>query len=414
MALVEYRRKRDFRKTPEPAGKSPPRKKAAVPLSFVIQEHAARRLHFDFRLELDGVLKSWAVPKGPSLDPGEKRLAVQVEDHPLDYGDFEGIIPEGQYGGGTVLLWDRGTWEPLEDPHQGLRKGSLKFELHGVKLQGKWALVRIKGRDAREEGRTWLLIKERDEFVRSSKVYDITKERPESVATGRTLEQIAADRDRVQDGKARLVSRNGKDWTAHFPTVARAVEGRAVRTGLLDGEVAVVLPSGTTSFQALQNALSAQEQGQLVYFVFDLLHVEQVSLTGARLDERKALLGDLLGVPQAGSPLRYSDHVAGSGDEFFAQACTLGVEGIVSKRRDAPYEPGRSRTWLKVKCLHRQELVIGGYTDPERSRVGLGALLMGFYDREGRLQFAGKVGTGFTSTMLQDLHRRLAQIVQPH
>ena len=515
MGLREYHRKRDFSITPEPRGEEG-QEKTREDRSFCIQKHAATRLHYDFRLEMESVLKSWAVPKGPSLDPADKRLAMQTEDHPIEYGDFEGIIPEGQYGGGTVLLWDRGTWEPLEDPHQGLRKGSLKFELHGVKLQGKWALVRIKGRDAREEGRTWLLIKERDEFVRSSKVYDITKERPESVATGRTLEQIAADRDRVwnsnreergevrgpaaraarvartktaaasrsrapapaapaarpastrkdlaaaaaaipgarkaplprtvaaqlatlvdeppkgdewlhemkfdgyrilarvQDGKARLVSRNGKDWTAHFPTVARAVEGLAVRTGLLDGEVAVVLPSGTTSFQALQNALSAQEQGQLVYFVFDLLHVEQVSLTGARLDERKALLQDLLGVPQAGSPLRYSDHVAGSGDEFFAQACTLGVEGIVSKRRDAPYEPGRSRTWLKVKCLHRQELVIGGYTDPERSRVGLGALLMGFYDREGRLQFAGKVGTGFTSKMLQDLRRRLAPLEQPH
>src|SRR5262249_12810945 len=200
---------------------------------------------------------------------------------------------------------------------------------------------------------------------------------------------------------------------SHFPAVARAVEGLPLRTGVLDGEVAVVLPSGTTSFQALQNALNAREQGPLVYFVFDLLHLEGVSLTGARLEERKALLQDLLGVPAPGSLLRYSDHVLGSGEEFFAQACTLGVEGIVSKRRDAPYEPTRSRTWLKVKCLQRQELVIGGYTDPERSRVGLGALLMGVFDRDGRLQFAGKVGTGFTSKMLQDLRRRLAPLEQP-
>jgi bifunctional non-homologous end joining protein LigD len=422
MGLREYHRKRDFSITPEPRGEEGKRDGR----SFCIQKHAATRLHYDFRLEMEGVLKSWAVPKGPSLDPTDKRLAMQTEDHPIDYGDFEGIIPEGQYGGGTVLLWDRGTWEPLENPHEGLRKGSLKFAMHGEKLQGKWALVRIKGRDAREEGRTWLLIKERDEQVRSNKVYDITEDRPESVSTGRTLDQIAADRDRVwnsnreergevrgpaaraarvartktsdrstaaaapspsrarlaagrpastrkdlataaaripgarkaplpktiaaqlatlvdepppgdewlhemkfdgyrilarvQDGKARLFSRNGKEWTSHFPTVARAVEGLPMRTGVIDGEVAVVLPSGTTSFQALQNVLNAQEQGQIVYFVFDLLYLEDVTLAGARLEERKALLQDLLGVPAPGSLLRYSDHVVGSGAEFFAQA----------------------------------------------------------------------------------------------
>src|SRR5207245_9697372 len=196
MGLREYHRKRDFSITPEPRGEEG-QEKTREDRSFCIQKHAATRLHYDFRLEMESVLKSWAVPKGPSLDPADKRLAMQTEDHPIEYGDFEGSIPEGQYVGGTVRVWDRGTWEPLEDPHQGLRKGSLKFELHGVKLQGKWALVRIKGRDAREESRTWLLIKERDESVRSSKFDDITKERPESVATGRTLEQIAADRDRV-------------------------------------------------------------------------------------------------------------------------------------------------------------------------------------------------------------------------
>ena len=506
MGLREYHRKRDFAITPEPKGEESKREGR----SFVIQKHAASRLHYDFRLEMEGVLKSWAVPKGPSLDPADKRLAMMTEDHPLDYGDFEGIIPEGQYGGGTVLLWDRGTWEPLEDPHQGLRKGALKFRLDGEKLKGKWTLVRIKGRDPRVEGRTWLLIKERDELVRSSKVYSITEDRPESVTTGRTLEQIAADRDRVwnsnrgmaaeararspraarvartrvkttasaparrpstarrdlaaaaaavpgarkgplpakiaaqlatlvdeppkgaewlhemkfdgyrilarlQDGRARLLSRNGKDWTAHFPTVAGAVEELPAETALLDGEVAVVLPSGMTSFQALQNALAGPDQGpgQLTYFVFDLIHLEALSLARAPLEERKTILRDVLGTPRPGSPLRYSDHVAGSGREFFEQACALGVEGIVSKRRDAPYEPGRSRSWLKVKCLHRQEFVIGGYTDPDGSRVGLGALLLGVYDAEGKLEFAGKVGTGFTSKVLEDLRKKLTAREEP-
>ncbi|HEU0094316.1 MAG TPA: DNA ligase D, partial [Vicinamibacteria bacterium] len=380
-----------------------------------------------------------------------------------------------------------------EDPHQGLRKGALKFRLEGEKLKGKWTLVRIKGRDPREEGRTWLLIKERDELVRSSNVYSITEDRPESVTTGRTLEQIAADRDRVwnsnrgmaaeararspraarvartkvkttaaaavpgarkaslpakiaaqlatlvdeppkgaewlhemkfdgyrilarlQDGRARLLSRNGKDWTAHFPTVAAAVEELPAKTALLDGEVAVVLPSGTTSFQALQNALAGPDQGpgQLAYFLFDLIHLEGLSLARAPLEERKTMLRDVLGTPGPGSPLRYSDHVAGSGPEFFKQACALGVEGIVSKRRNAPYEPGRSRSWLKVKCLHRQEFVIAGYTDPEGSRVGLGALLLGVYDADGHLEFAGKVGTGFTSKVLDDLRKKLTARERP-
>jgi len=498
MGLREYHRKRDFAITPEPKGEESKREGR----SFCIQKHAASRLHYDFRLEMEGVLKSWAVPKGPSLDPADKRLAMMTEDHPIDYGDFEGIIPEGQYGGGTVVLWDQGTWEPLEDPHQGLRKGALKFRLEGAKLRGKWTLVRIKGKDPREEGKTWLLIKERDELVRSSKVYSITEDRPESVTTGRTLEQIAADRDRVwnsnrgmaaelragsarasrvaraekgripgsprrrtparrdlaaaaaaiagarkaplpakvapqlatlveeppkgeewlhemkfdgyrilarlQDGRARLISRNGKDWTAQFPAVAKAVEGLPVPTAFLDGEVAIVLPSGTTSFQALQNALAGQDQGQLAYFLFDLVHLEGYSLAGAGLEERKTLLKELLGPPAAGSPLRYSDHVTGSGREFYEQACGMGIEGIVSKRRDAPYEPTRSRSWLKVKCLKRQEFVIGGFTDPAGSRVGLGALLLGVYGTDGRLEFAGKVGTGFTAKVLDDLYKKVA------
>jgi bifunctional non-homologous end joining protein LigD len=492
MGLREYHRKRDFAVTPEPRGEEAPEREGAR--SFVIQKHAATRLHYDFRLEMEGVLKSWAIPKGPSFDPADKRLAMQTEDHPVEYGSFEGIIPEGEYGGGAVLLWDQGTWDPIEDPHKGLRAGSLKFRLNGRKLQGRWALVRIKGRDPRDDARTWLLIKEKDEFVRPSTEWSVVDARPESVTTGRTLEEIARDKDRVwhsnrpegtaakpkgrfaarakarktadlaavakalpgarkaaaprtpalqlatlvdvapggeqwlhemkfdgyriaaelSDERARLVSRNGKDWTAHFPEVARDVERLPAKSAVLDGEVAVVLNDGTTSFQALQNALDGSGGGTLAYFVFDLLYLEGHDLTGAALADRKDALGQLLkaGGPDLGS-VRFSDHVAGDGDAFFKSACALGLEGIISKRKDARYESGRSKSWLKVKCLKRQEFVIGGYTDPEGSRVGIGALLLGVHDAEGALVFAGKVGTGFTSKLLTDLQRRLQPLARP-
>jgi bifunctional non-homologous end joining protein LigD len=413
---------------------------------------------------------------------------MQTEDHPVEYGDFEGIIPEGEYGGGTVVLWDRGTWEPVENPHEGLRKGSLKFRLDGEKLQGRWTLVKIKGRDARDD-KSWLLIKEKDDHVRPSSEYDVTEARPESVLTGRTLEEIARDRDRVwhsnredplkgasqgrpggpaarprhdfaaraaavprakkaalprtvqpelatlvdeapagdewlhemkfdgyrilarlDAGKVSLVSRNGKDWTSHFPSVADTVGRLPARRALLDGEVAVVLPSGTTSFQALQNALLSSEQADLVYFVFDLLHLEGYDLTGAPLEERKSLLQELTSAGAA-RRLRYSDHVAGSGREFFEQASRLGVEGILSKRRDSPYKAGRSKAWLKVKCLKRQEFVIGGWTDPEGARVGIGSLLLGVHEGDD-LVFAGKVGTGFSDRLLAELRKKLSALEQ--
>ena len=492
MGLREYHRKRDFAVTPEPRGDEVPEREGAR--SFVVQKHAATRLHYDFRLEMEGVLKSWAVPKGPSFDPADKRLAMQTEDHPVEYGDFEGIIPAGEYGGGAVLLWDQGTWEPVEDPHKGLRAGSLKFRLNGKKLQGRWALVKIKGRDPRDDAKTWLLIKEKDELVRPSSEWSVVDARPESVTTGRTLEEIARDKDRVwhsnrpegkaakpkgrfaakarsrrtavdvaaiaagvpgarkraapaalspqlatlvtapprgdqwfhemkfdgyrivadlSGGRARLVSRSGKDWTAQFPDVAHDVERLPATRAILDGEVAVVLPDGTTSFQALQNAMSGSRQGELAYFVFDLLHLEGYDLTGAALEERKKALARLLGPGAPDLVLRLSDHVVGEGEAFFASACRLGLEGIISKRRDARYEPGRGKSWLKAKCLQRQEFVIGGYTDPEGSRVGIGALLLGVFDEQGGLVFAGKVGTGFTSKTLADLQRRLEPRARP-
>jgi bifunctional non-homologous end joining protein LigD len=495
MGLREYRRKRNFKKTPEPSGKAVPRRRKGQ-LLFVIQKHAASRLHYDFRLELEGVLKSWAVPKGPSLDPADKRLAMHVEDHPLEYGTFEGIIPKGEYGGGTVLLWDRGTWEPVGDPHQGYRAGNLKFLLKGEKLRGGWALVRIRGgRRGDDSGRSWLLIKERDAEARSGRAANIVELEPRSVDTGRTLEKIAAAADRVwhsdrdggkkvaarkppaalrptparrgrghapvsvadlpgirraalpkfvppqlatlvsqapsgeawlhemkydgyrilarlDHGRVTLLSRNGRDWTEKFPTVAEAVGLLPAERAMLDGEVAVLQPDGTTSFQALQNFLSGTGPGQLVYMVFDLLHLDGRDLTGARLEDRKAVLERLLASGNGKSgPVRYSDHVAGDGPDFFTHACRLGLEGIVAKRRDAPYRGTRGTDWLKIKCVKRQEVVIGGYTDPEGSRIGIGALLVGVHENR-RLVYAGKVGTGFDQKTLRSLKTRLASLEQ--
>ncbi|HWP66482.1 MAG TPA: DNA ligase D [Candidatus Limnocylindria bacterium] len=467
--LAEYHRRRRFHVTPEPAGGARRRRSGHT---FVVQKHAATRLHYDFRLELDGVLKSWAVPKGPSYDPAEKRLAVQTEDHPLEYGGFEGIIPEGEYGAGTVIVWDRGSWDPPEDAAAALARGHLKFRLHGEKLVGGWALVRIRGRERREAGKNWLLVKERDEYARPG--YDVTAERPESVlrddpppGTARVwhsnrparrrqasrpqavraaavpdpsgvagarrralparpelqlatlvdappagddwLHEIKYDGYRIacrlEHGAIRLLSRNGIDWTERLGALARRLSLLPVRAALLDGEVAVLMPDGTTSFNALQNALSGTRAPNLVYMAFDLLHLDGWDLTGAALEDRKAVLRAL--VEAAGiEPCRYSDHVRGGGAEFLRHACRLGLEGIVSKRRDAPYTPGRGRSWLKIKCVHEQEFVIGGFTDPAGRRAGIGALLVGV-NEAGRLVYAGKVGTGFTDATARALRARL-------
>jgi len=471
MPLEEYRRKRDFRKTPEPAGNSPARQKAAA-LAFVIQEHKARRLHFDFRLELDGVLKSWAVPKGPSLDPGEKRLAVEVEDHPLDYGGFEGVIPEGQYGGGTVLLWDRGTWVPADpDPAAALAKGMLKFELRGEKLQGNWALVRMGGKAARERRPNWLLVKERDETAVPHSGDAVVMDNPLSVESGRSLEAIAEDRDRVwdsgkgeatpalrpdhiagarkgpmpaalrpqlatpataapagpewlheikydgyrlfahiEDGKVRLITRGGLDWTDKFPELAHAFGQLPVDTALIDGELVHLAPDGTTSFSGLQDAISSGKTGALNFFAFDLVYRDGWDLTGASLEDRKTALADIVPTGAAGM-LRYSDHQEGQGPAVLRQASGLGLEGIVSKRRDAPYRPGRGSGWLKVKCRNREEVVIVGFTDPEGKREGFGALLAGYYDPSGTLRYAGRVGAGFSAERLAALRKKLDALV---
>jgi bifunctional non-homologous end joining protein LigD len=469
MALEDYKKKRDFSKTPEPPGEARP----TGGNSYCIQKHAASRLHYDFRLEWGGVLLSWAVPKGPSFDPRDKRLAMHVEDHPVAYGSFEGVIPEGEYGAGSVVLWDRGTWTPVIEPGLALKKGELKFHLHGEKLTGKWALVRIKG----DNPRAWLLLKDKDEHARPAAELDIVSARPESVLSGRGLAEVAAERDRlwhskvvgpggtvnpggpaeghggaplrladlagavrrplpqtqplalamvveappagddwlheikhdgyrivvrIEEGEVRLISRNGKDWTKEFPQVARAVGRLPAGTALLDGEVAAVLPNGATSFQALQRR--AEGGTPLVYFAFDLLHLDGWDLREVRLDERKEVLRRVL--ESAPAALRFSDHVRGQGREFFENVLKAGLEGVVSKRAGAPYREGRGGDWRKAKCRLSQEVVIGGFTLASDGGGSIGALLVGFHE-DGELVYAGKVGSGFNDRLLADLQHRL-------
>lgn len=474
MALELYNRKRNFAITPEPKGRVLKRK--AKGLSFVIQKHRASHMHYDFRLELNGVLVSWAVPKGPSLDPAHKRLAMHVEDHPIEYGEFEGTIPPKQYGAGTVLLWDRGTWVPKEDPNVGYKKGRLKFELQGEKLHGAWMLVRSHG-GKYDADKAWFLIKERDEYAQPESKGLIVDERPESVASGRVLEEIAADPDRVwhsnksvvenvrsgtvkkkkprldlaqvegavkkgmtdfvepelatlvkeappgddwihemkwdgyrmlcriENGDVRMMSRNNKDWSGNFPMIARCAARLALQNAWIDGEVVVMDADGRTSFQALQNALSSDHSSQLHYYAFDLMYLNGYDLRGVPLVERKRLLEAIL--EAAPATLRFSAHIQGSGEAFYAQACKMKLEGMISKRAQSTYRGGRCRDWLKVKCSLRQEMVIGGYTDPEGTRSGFGALLLGVYENDGKLRYSGKVGTGFNETTLRTMHKKL-------
>ena len=433
MGLTKYRKKRRFDITPEPSGK--PRKSTGR-LAYVIQKHAASRLHYDFRLELDGVLKSWAVPKGPSTDPADKRLAVEVEDHPLEYGSFEGRIPAGQYGAGTVEIWDRGSWEPEGDPHQGLSNGSLTFTLHGRRLQGRWSLVRMGGRAAaRARTPQWLLIKAREASVNGSaraapparRVASTTRHAalprflPPQLATlvkavplgEEWLHEIKYDGYRLQarldHGRVNLRTRSGLDWTDRYPSVVDALSRLRVKTALIDGEVAVIGDDGVTHFQLLQNAGAPGARHQPIYFVFDLLHRDGRDLTGVPLEERKRELEQLVSKSRTKS-LRLSDHVIGRGDEFHRAACQKGLEGIISKKKGGVYQSGRSREWLKGKCRLRQEFVIGGFSEPRGSREAFGALLLGAHDETGDLRYVGRVGTGFGGETLRGLHRKLKHL----
>jgi len=469
MGLESYRKKRDFKTTREPRGK---RRKAAGGDSYLIQKHAARRLHYDLRLEMDGVLKSWAVTKGPSLIPGEKRLAVHVEDHPLEYGDFEGTIPKGEYGGGTVVLWDRGRWSPIGDAKKGYAKGHLDFELHGEKLGGRWHLVRM-AHKPREKKENWLLIKGDDDFARSDKDPDILDERPESVKTGRVVEEIEGEApgwssksgrlDRPEEhkpvlpkqakkagwpgfiepalatlkpsaptarkwlheikfdgyrlqahlraGKARLFTRSGLDWTAKFgKQITTALTRLAADEAIFDGELVVEGGGGASDFSALQAELAAGRSERFALYLFDLLYLDGRDLRAAPLAERKAGLEVLLrGAP---APLRYSEHFEEDGDLVLRHACRLSLEGVVSKDRGAPYRSGRGRDWIKSKCSERQEFVVAGFVPSTTSRKSIGSLLLGYYEG-GKLIHAGRVGTGFTQAVAADLFRRLNKLKQP-
>ena len=517
MPLDEYRKKRDFKTTPEPSGR---RKGSRDRLSYVIQKHAASHLHWDFRVELGGVLLSWAVPKGPSYDTADKRLAMHVEDHPVEYGGFEGTIPKGEYGGGTVMLWDRGWWEPFEgtpkDAEKQVADGVLKMVLHGERLQGRWVLVRTHGYGGGRD--SWLLIKEHDGGERERAEFDATAEWMTSVATDRTMDEIADGDDVWHSGKpssrgstaaneievavrearkrakkppgrapsakagrskttkqaedaesstaenqpagvdpssvpgakraklplrqtvelatlvkdvprgaewlhevkfdgyrmlafagdrtVRLVSRNEKDWTERFASVTRAVRDLlGDRTALLDGEVVVLKPDGTSSFQLLQNFAMQHVDAELHYYLFDLLYLDGWDLRGAAFVDRKRLLTELIGAEDSGL-IRLSQHIEGNGEMFYGQACEHALEGVVSKVASSKYREGRQREWLKSKCLLSQEFVVIGYTDPGGARSGFGALVLAVRD-DGALVPSGRVGTGFTEASLAEILAKL-------
>ncbi len=460
-SLSRYQSMRNFRETPEPRGKVAKRKGQ----SFVIQKHDATRLHYDFRLELDGVLLSWAVTRGPSLNPADKRLAVRTEDHPLQYGKFEGIIPSG-YGEGTVILWDNGSWEPEEDPREGLKKGSLKFTLHGQRLKGSWALVRLKPRPGESRKReNWLLIKHRDKYA-SETVVAVEKWN-KSVESKRTVEQMARATDaktyrraatratkakaktaseedaklpkraptfvapqlaQLQDappagdewlheikfdgyriisvmhgGKIRMFTRNKLDWTARYQRTVNALAALKLGDATLDGELVAMGDNGTASFSLMQ-AAGEDASIKLVYHVFDLLNEGGVDLRSLPLAERKARLSRLIG---AGSEfIRYSDHIIGDGDQVSASACSLKLEGVISKRADSKYMSGRSAMWIKSKCISEDEFVIGGYRLSDKKGRAFRSLLVGEFDK-GKLIYRGRVGTGFNDETFRTLLPRL-------
>jgi bifunctional non-homologous end joining protein LigD len=460
-SLTTYAAKRAFSATPEPR---PGPASAKQGWRFVVQKHDASSLHYDLRLELGGVLKSWAVPKGPSLSPADKRLAVQVEDHPLAYRTFEGMIPKGQYGGGAVLVWDEGRWEPLDDdPAAALKRGRLSFALHGSKLRGGWLLTRL--RKERPGKPQWLLIKRRDSEA-DERGPPVVEAMPRSVRTDRTIEDIAAPEDAKEPARrrgttvrrsparagaaslpvvepqlctladappegdgwlheikydgyrllifknrngVRTLTRRGLDWTDRFPPIARAVSRLRADRAILDGEAVVLDEHDNSSFQRLQRSIKARRFDRLVFFAFDLLLIDGEAIAEQPLQDRKARLRRLLG-RRPPAPLRYSEHIAGHGSAVHAQACRAHLEGVVSKRADAAYTPGRSRTWIKSKCGLRQEFVIAGYTQPGGSRRHLGALSLAVHDDDGRLMHAGRVGTGFDTALLKDLHARLHAI----
>jgi bifunctional non-homologous end joining protein LigD len=478
--LRTYRAKRRFGATAEPKGTVARRRGNA----FVIQKHAARRLHYDLRLELDGVMKSWAVTRGPSLVPDEKRLAVQVEDHPIEYNRFEGTIPAGEYGGGTVMIWDRGRWRPEDDPHKGLRKGHLSFTLDGEKLHGLWHLVRMR-RKRGEKRDNWLLIKAHDTAAREPGDKDILEQKPRSVVSGRSMDEIARgaskkkgspapraraatahimrrtgrlkgmkrrgaaltgtprsalpgfvkpclatlsekppDTDdwiheikfdgyriqaRLDHGKVKLLTRRGLDWTRKFPAIAAAISKLSARAALIDGELVAEDTDGISRFSLLQQDLKTGRHDRMVFYAFDLMHLDGQDLKRSPLRVRKAALAKLLTRVPRGGPLRFSKSIGEHGPTLLKHACKMRLEGIVSKLAGATYHSGRGHDWIKTKCSDRQELVVAGFAPSSADAHAVGALVLGYY-RRGKLRYAGRTGTGFTHQSARELYRKLKAI----
>ena len=514
MALEIYRKKRKFGVTTEPRG----HKGRAGGDRFVIQKHDATRLHYDLRLELDGVMKSWAVTRGPSLDPNDKRLAVQVEDHPIEYNSFEGTIPQGEYGGGTVMIWDRGRWIADGDPHKGYAKGHLDFTLDGEKLHGRWHLVRMRARQG-DRHDNWLLIKGKDEYARTGRKADIGEVEPLSVASGRSMDEIGGGKGkkrvwhsnrsatkassgsqpqtqrafreelraaavtanakdaprgkkraaksksrarpaatavarkrsapasggksrrlpdfvppslatlhdappngpqwiyeikfdgyrieaRLDRGKVKLLTRKALDWTHRFERIAKAVAALPAETALFDGELVVEDANGASSFSMLQTDLKDGRGDRFVYWVFDLLYLDGRDLTKEPLTARKEALKRLLKGQSRTGPIRYVDHLDGDGAVIFKHACDMDLEGIISKLRDAPYRPGRSENFVKTKCHNAQELVVAGFSPSNAMPKAVGALTVAFHEN-GKLRYAGRVGTGYTRKTARELWKRL-------
>lgn len=470
--LDDYNRMRDFAATPEPAAKrSRKSAKTAHALQFCIQKHDASRLHYDFRLELDGALKSWAVPKGPSLDPKVKRLAVHVEDHPLDYATFEGSIPEGHYGAGDVIVWDRGVWIPQGDVHEAYEKGRLKFELQGEKLSGLWNLVRTHMPGKQEQ---WFLIKHQDEAARPESDYDVVQAAPDSVLSDRTLVpkrrgtaaaakavkapekavkakpskkaskttlsgavagpipdtlkpelatlvESAPDGEwlyeikfdgyrvmaRIENAEIRLFTRNGHDWTYKLPKQAKALAALGLESAWLDGEMVVANDQGVPDFQALQNAFEVGSSGKIAYYLFDLPYLNGMDLRKVPVEARRAALAAVL--ERNEDPLlRFSDAFEETPEALLNSACQMQMEGLIGKRLGSAYVSRRSNDWIKLKCKNRQEFVVVGFSDPKGARNAFGALLLGLHDADsGELRYAGKVGTGFNETTLKSIHQQL-------
>lgn len=439
-ALETYRAKRRFEQTPEPRGEATAGKVGAA---YLIQKHDATRLHYDFRLELDGVLLSWAVTKGPSYSTKDRRLAVRTEDHPLEYGSFEGTIPKGNYGGGTVMLWDVGTWEPLGDPHEGLEKGKLVFLLHGKRLVGRWGLIRMKPRE-KDRNENWLLIKEVDDYANTR--LDVLEQQMTSVTTGRDLAAIAAgvlqkprakklpafvepmlaqlvEAPPADDGwiyeikfdgyrmqiaangdQVKIYTRSGLDWTEKFPEVAKAAAALNLDGALIDSEIVVLDSEGRSDFGALVTALEAGT-GQMSCFAFDMLRYADADLTQQPLRARKAALAKILGMPARDAVIQYSGEIAAAGKDgaakLLAAACARGLEGIIAKRANAPYRAGRHGGWLKIKCRHEQEFLILGFASSDKARP-FSSLLLGLREGEA-IRYVGRVGTGFNEQSLAQL-----------